>query len=153
MHDGIVEQIGAPLELYDRPDNLFVAGFIGSPGDEFHQGHDVPAIPSTPMAVSHLPVGAHPGRDRGPAARLRACARSTSASIRPGVPAEVVAIEPTGSETQVVLRAGGQDIIAVFRERMTAKPGEMIPIAPTPCGRASLRRRIRKAPRRLTLLR
>src|SRR5918992_1944353 len=31
MHDGIVEQIGAPLELYDRPDNLFVAGFIGSP--------------------------------------------------------------------------------------------------------------------------
>jgi multiple sugar transport system ATP-binding protein len=31
MHDGIVEQIGAPLELYDRPANLFVAGFIGSP--------------------------------------------------------------------------------------------------------------------------
>ena len=31
MHDGIVEQIGAPLDLYDRPDNLFVAGFIGSP--------------------------------------------------------------------------------------------------------------------------
>jgi len=31
MHDGLVEQIGAPLELYDRPQNLFVAGFIGSP--------------------------------------------------------------------------------------------------------------------------
>ena len=31
MHDGAVEQIGAPLELYDRPRNLFVAGFIGSP--------------------------------------------------------------------------------------------------------------------------
>jgi len=31
MHDGVVEQIGAPLELYDHPDNLFVAGFIGSP--------------------------------------------------------------------------------------------------------------------------
>src|SRR5262249_39711578 len=31
MHDGVVEQIGAPLDLYDRPDNLFVAGFIGSP--------------------------------------------------------------------------------------------------------------------------
>src|SRR6202049_422545 len=31
MHEGIVEQIGAPLDLYDRPDNLFVAGFIGSP--------------------------------------------------------------------------------------------------------------------------
>src|SRR5947208_8298243 len=31
MHDGVVEQIGAPLELYDRPDNWFVAGFVGSP--------------------------------------------------------------------------------------------------------------------------
>src|SRR5476651_639701 len=31
MHDGIVEQMGDPLELYDRPNNLFVAGFIGSP--------------------------------------------------------------------------------------------------------------------------
>ena len=31
MHDGIVEQIGTPLALYDKPDNLFVAGFIGSP--------------------------------------------------------------------------------------------------------------------------
>src|SRR5437763_9355461 len=31
MHDGIVEQMGTPLELYDRPDNQFVAGFIGSP--------------------------------------------------------------------------------------------------------------------------
>ena len=39
MHDGLVEQIGAPLELYDRPDNLFVAGFIGSPAMNFAQGH------------------------------------------------------------------------------------------------------------------
>src|SRR6201993_1184279 len=38
MHDGRVEQIGAPLELYDRPDNLFVAGFIGSPAMKFFQG-------------------------------------------------------------------------------------------------------------------
>ena len=35
MHDGIVEQIGAPLELYDRPGNMFVAGFIGSPAMNF----------------------------------------------------------------------------------------------------------------------
>src|SRR6202051_4494243 len=35
MHDGRVEQIGAPLDLYDRPDNLFVAGFIGSPAHDF----------------------------------------------------------------------------------------------------------------------
>ncbi|HEX2725850.1 MAG TPA: sn-glycerol-3-phosphate ABC transporter ATP-binding protein UgpC, partial [Beijerinckiaceae bacterium] len=38
MHDGIVEQMGAPLELYDHPDNLFVAGFIGSPAMNFIKG-------------------------------------------------------------------------------------------------------------------
>src|SRR5215510_14215418 len=38
MHDGRVEQIGAPLDLYDRPDNLFVAGFIGSPAMNFFLG-------------------------------------------------------------------------------------------------------------------
>src|SRR5262249_21756392 len=38
MHDGRVEQIGAPLDLYDRPDNLFVAGFIGSPAMNFFPG-------------------------------------------------------------------------------------------------------------------
>ena len=38
MHDGIVEQIGAPLDLYDRPANLFVAGFIGSPAMNVLEG-------------------------------------------------------------------------------------------------------------------
>ncbi|WP_337267863.1 ABC transporter ATP-binding protein [Oryzifoliimicrobium ureilyticus] len=38
MHGGYVQQIGSPLELYDRPANLFVAGFIGSPGMNFLKG-------------------------------------------------------------------------------------------------------------------
>ena len=38
MHDGIVEQMGSPLELYDKPDNQFVAGFIGSPAMNFLKG-------------------------------------------------------------------------------------------------------------------
>jgi hypothetical protein len=38
MHDGRVEQVGAPLDLYDRPGNLFVAGFIGSPAMNFFPG-------------------------------------------------------------------------------------------------------------------
>ena len=38
MHDGLVEQIGAPLELYDHPNNMFVAGFIGSPAMNFLRG-------------------------------------------------------------------------------------------------------------------
>ncbi len=41
MHGGVVQQVGAPLDLYDRPANLFVAGFIGSPGMNFLEGHYV----------------------------------------------------------------------------------------------------------------
>jgi multiple sugar transport system ATP-binding protein len=44
----------------------------------------------------------------------------------------VVVIEPTGSETQVVAKGGGQEIICVFRERIAAQPGETIHIAPDP---------------------
>src|ERR1043166_7944675 len=50
MHDGVVEQVGAPLELYDRPANLFVAGFIGSPAMNFldgrHRPHGRPGLPA-----------------------------------------------------------------------------------------------------------
>src|ERR1700719_3253946 len=38
MNDGVVEQVGSPLELYDRPKNLFVAGFLGSPAMNFIHG-------------------------------------------------------------------------------------------------------------------
>src|SRR5436853_3771903 len=38
MHDGVVEQMGSPLELYDKPENQFVAGFIGSPAMNFLKG-------------------------------------------------------------------------------------------------------------------
>ena len=43
-----------------------------------------------------------------------------------GIDAEIQVIEPTGSETQLVARFGGQDVTAVFRERHQFKPGETI---------------------------
>ena len=58
---------------------------------------------------------------------------SASARRRPSIPsgtkAEVLVIEPTGSETQVTLNLGGQDLVGVFRERINAAPGESIGIA------------------------
>ncbi len=130
MHDGIVEQIGAPLDLYDRPDNLFVAGFIGSPAMNFIKGRigagGFVADGGFTMPMRHAPAASE-GKP------VVYGLRPEHIRIDPaGVPAEVVVIEPTGSETQVVLRAGGQEIVAVFRERMSAKPGETIPIAPMP---------------------
>ena len=43
-----------------------------------------------------------------------------------GIEAEVVVVEPTGSETQIVARIGTQDMIAVFRDRRPVKPGDKI---------------------------
>ena len=129
MHDGIVEQMGAPLDLYDRPDNLFVAGFIGAPAMNFVKGR-IGAGGFEAENGFALPLGRAPSASEGKPVVYGL--RPEHIRIDPaGVPAEVVVVEPTGSETQVVLRAGGQDLIAVFRERMTAKPGETIPIAPT----------------------
>lgn len=128
MHDGIVEQIGAPLDLYDRPANLFVAAFIGSPSMNLLNGKITPAGFETDGGVV-WPIGTHPPGSDGKAAVL---------GIRPehiqldenGLKAEVVVVEPMGSETQVVVRCGGQSLTCVFRERITAKPGELIGITP-----------------------
>src|SRR6476619_3948926 len=66
MHDGRVEQIGAPLDLYDRPDNLFVAGFIGSPAMNMVKGRinlNGAAVFEAPIGVKFSLNGAHAGSD------------------------------------------------------------------------------------------
>jgi multiple sugar transport system ATP-binding protein len=130
MHDGIVEQMGAPLELYDRPNNLFVAGFIGSPAMNMLKGK-LDAQGFVTDGGLQFPIAAKPAASDG---------KSVIYGIRPehfllspgGVPVEVVVVEPTGSETQVVVKGGGQEMICVFRERVTAKPGETIHVLPDP---------------------
>jgi multiple sugar transport system ATP-binding protein len=47
-----------------------------------------------------------------------------------GIPATVQVVEPTGSETQVMMKVGSQSMIGAFRERVTAKPGEILPVRP-----------------------
>ena len=49
-----------------------------------------------------------------------------------GAEAEVQVVEPTGSETQVIAKLGGKEIIAVFRERHQFKPGDKIRLKPDP---------------------
>jgi multiple sugar transport system ATP-binding protein len=131
MHDGVVEQVGAPLELYDRPANLFVAGFIGSPAMNFLKGHLQGGRFVTDTGLT-LPVANPPAASDG---------QPIIYGIRPehfilddvnGVPAEVAVVEPTGSETQVFAKFGGTDIVGVFRERVDAQPGHHIRITPDP---------------------
>jgi multiple sugar transport system ATP-binding protein len=133
MHDGLVEQIGAPLELYDRPDNLFVAGFIGSPAMNMLKGR----IRANGSAVFEAPTGVKFPLSSAPAG---SDGRPAVFGVRPehfvladdGTEAEVQVVEPTGSELQVVAKLGGSDIIAVFRERHQFKPGDKIRLKPDP---------------------
>ena len=133
MHDGIVEQIGAPLDLYDKPANVFVAGFIGSPAMNFLKGRVSVNGTGTfigPQGVT-LPIGNAPAGVNGVDAIY---------GIRPehftladdGAEAEIIVIEPTGSETQVFANLGGEEVVAVFRERHQFQPGEKIRLRPDP---------------------
>ena len=128
MHDGRVEQIGAPLELYDRPANRFVAGFIGSPAMNF-----------LPASIDGGSVSFSKGVDFSlPLKTTLEKGREVVLGIRPehlevaadGFEAEVVVIEPTGSETQLFARVGGHEITAVFRERHQFAPGQRIRLRP-----------------------
>ena len=130
MRDGQISQVGAPLDLYDRPANLFVAGFIGSPAMNLIDGQ-ITADQSFQAETFSLPLPAGPDLSAG---------RKITFGFRPehllladtGIPVEVVVVEPTGSETHVLARSGAREIVAVFRERHGFKPGDKIHLAPDP---------------------
>jgi len=126
MRDGRIEQIGSPLELYDRPVNTFVAGFIGSPSMNFLDGT---------MVEQGFRL-----KDGSILETLRRPDGATACGIRPehlqidanGLDCDVVVVEPTGSETLVIARVNGQQITAVFKDRLDARPGERIRLRPDP---------------------
>jgi multiple sugar transport system ATP-binding protein len=133
MNGGNVEQIGAPLELYDQPTNLFVAGFIGSPAMNFlkgklaRNGSGLDVVLGQGLRVP-APAGLSPQLD----------GKDVTLGVRPehlavkgsGLPAEVVVVEPTGADTQIFCKIAGTEVTAVVRERHEFKPGEMIRLAP-----------------------
>jgi multiple sugar transport system ATP-binding protein len=130
MDDGRIEQNGSPLELYDRPRNVFVARFIGSPAMNLVQG-TVRRGEGFSVEVNgyRLPIGAESEAGDG---------QTVTYGIRPehldladdGFPAQVSVVEPTGSETLVFLRFGETDIVAVFRDWHDFEPGQTVHLRP-----------------------
>ncbi|TFL16506.1 ABC transporter ATP-binding protein [Jannaschia formosa] len=131
LQGGRIEQIGSPLDLYDRPANAFVAGFIGSPSMNL-----IPAMGTGEGARIGDTVLAVPGL---------AANRAVTLGMRPedltlseaGLRATVSVVEPTGSETHIVARLGDRDVTAVTRDRPRVRPGETIHLSPVP-GRVHL---------------
>ncbi len=128
MNAGRVEQIGTPLQCYDNPANLFVAGFIGSPAMNFIPGKvkDGSVAIGEGVAVS-LPGNLQMKTGSDVILGVRPEHLSVAAD---GLPVEVVVVEPTGADTQIFCKLAGTDINAVVRERHEFHPGEMIRLAP-----------------------
>ena len=129
MHDGRIEQIGTPLELYDHPDNLFVAQFIGSPAmnvvnGTVARGNGARVRRGRRRRALAAAAGARRRRAGG---RLRHPARATSRLPARGadgaVPAEIVVVEPTGAETELLIQAGEAQVILVTHGRPDVNPG------------------------------
>jgi multiple sugar transport system ATP-binding protein len=136
MHDGIVEQIGTPLQLYDNPANQFVAGFIGSPAMNFIKGTLKRSNGKTAVEISggqRLPTLDNVGGDDGQAVIY---------GVRPehfdigknggGMPVNVHVVEPTGADTFVYGDVGGSKLCAVFSERHEFRNGEVVSLIPRP---------------------
>ena len=139
MRDGIVEQTGAPLELYDRPVNTFVAGFIGSPAMNMlagvaRRGSDGPRVALAAGADMAVLAQVDDGREVLYGIRPE---HLSLAEPSQGLPAQVVVVEPTGADTQVVCRVGGHDVIAVLRDRVACRAGDRVGLRPD-AGRAHL---------------
>ncbi|PWK64999.1 sn-glycerol-3-phosphate ABC transporter ATP-binding protein UgpC [Aminobacter sp. AP02] len=136
MNQGKILQVGAPLELYDRPATKFVASFIGSPSMSFVSG-----------GLRSSASGAHFETATGEKLSLNG-GRSSSfsgpveAGIRPehfiiddstnGLQLKVDVIEPTGSETHIYGSIGGEQVRAVFRDRVSVRPGDTLPVTADP---------------------
>ena len=130
MNEGLVEQTGAPLELYDKPVNIFVAGFIGSPS----------------MNLLNASINSN-SINLGSAGSIPITRKTTSENnlditlgIRPshmdiskngeGLKFQIDVIEPTGADSLVYGRINDTECCVQTSERLNLKPGEIIHILP-----------------------
>ena len=117
LRDGIIEQVGTPLELYDRPANQFVAQFIGTP-----QMNVVPLPQLPPPVQQQAPEGA-----MGGAIGLRPeniTVRNTGATPVPG---QVDLVEALGAETLIyVSTPGGAQFVARQNDRTGLRAGDAV---------------------------
>jgi multiple sugar transport system ATP-binding protein len=140
MKDGIVQQVGAPLELYNTPSNLFVAGFIGSPAMNFilcrlreknshiyidAEDFEIPLPDSLAAKVRSLQetaffFGIRPEDLRGKAPGQEPPGDSVS------ITANINVIEPLGKEISLDLSTGIHNLTALLEADTKAKPHEEI---------------------------
>jgi len=132
MADRIVEQAGTPLEIYDRPANVFVATFIGSPSMNLLAGRIGADTGTVELAGGARMALAQPASAR-PGTEVRVGVRPEHLELNgEGLACEIAVVEPTGADTQVIARCAAGELVASFRERHPFRPGDRISLAASP---------------------
>ncbi|AMM84906.1 sn-glycerol-3-phosphate ABC transporter ATP-binding protein UgpC [Martelella sp. AD-3] len=134
MNGGHIEQIGTPLELYDRPETLFVASFIGSPSMNLLEA-TVASSDGGPVAVLDdtvsLPLPETVNAEVGETIKVGIRPENVElADFGAGLPLVVDLIEQTGADTYVYGKIAGQAVVALFRWRLEAESGSTLYVKP-----------------------
>jgi len=132
MHGGVVQQVGSPLDLYDRPANLFVAGFIGSPGMNFVEGRYVVDGNQAGVTLNDgtvIAVEPRQGLESRTAVTLGVRPEHVTIDGDEGMYAEVDLIEPTGFGIIVHLSLHGLPIKIFTLDRAVLSQGARMRVA------------------------
>ena len=129
MNAGRIEQIGRPLELYDRPANLFVASFLGSPSMNFAEGEVVAGDGGLTLLLAdgmRIPLTGQPAQ---PGAKVTLGVRPEhieTGAVQEGIPMTIEVVEPTGAETHLYGKIGGNTWCVTTRQRSKVEPGQRV---------------------------
>jgi multiple sugar transport system ATP-binding protein len=127
LRDGYIEQQGSPLEVYDKPANLFVAEFIGSPSMNLLKGEVTPGgVRLGEGTVLPLPPVHHARQGQ----KIVYGIRPEHFTFGSGTAAKVVVVEPTGPEIHIYADMGGQEICAITQERLQLSRDTVIQLSP-----------------------
>jgi multiple sugar transport system ATP-binding protein len=129
MADGRLEQVGTPDEVYGRPANRFVAGFVGSPPMSFVEGHGDGAA----FRADGVRVALDGRRASGPLVLgVRPDAVRLTESADGDARGEVQLLESLGGDTIVVVRVGAQLVRALVRRDERPEEGAAVGLALDP---------------------
>ena len=133
MKEGRIEQTGSPLELYDSPANLFVAGFIGSPSMNFLPGTQRGSGTGAQIELENgARLSVPPGSSGADGQKVIFGTRPEHLALvgEGGIATQVAVVEPTGADTFVACRHGARELAVVFHDRHAFAPGSTIHLQP-----------------------
>ncbi|MBI4207913.1 MAG: sn-glycerol-3-phosphate ABC transporter ATP-binding protein UgpC [Betaproteobacteria bacterium] len=140
LNGGVIQQIDTPMRLYERPVNLFVAGFFGSPAMNFFRGvlarngglrlieNDV-TLPIGDLAHTHPRIKEYEGREIVLGLRPEDLRPAPNDAAHSGVPvfsARLEYVEPVGNEVFLNLRFGACDLVARIAPTTLPEPGSAV---------------------------